>query len=93
MGSGRSKREQFHQRINQPAIKATLSVLEAAKKETKMRRSVVASSVYATLPFKSLTLQDLPGEKVYSARNADEAQAYAASKVNALNDSEQWVID
>jgi len=39
-------------------------------------------------------------EKVYTARNrnaydesphADEAQAYAASKVNALNDSEQWI--
>lgn len=58
---------------------------------------LITSSVYATIPFKSFTLQDVADETVYTADNriaydegpyADEAQAYAASKVKALIDSE-----
>jgi nucleoside-diphosphate-sugar epimerase len=67
-----------------------------------VKRVVITSSVYATVPYANLSLHDMAEDEFYTADNRlafnegpyeDESQAYAASKVKALNDSEQWMRD
>ena len=98
MGSGRSKRYQFNERLLKRAAGATFNILQVAKRNPKFERVVKTSSIYATAPFKSLIFQDVSAEKVHTASNRiaddpDGAQAYAASKVKALDDSEWWMED
>ena len=97
---GRLQNDEFDEHLIQPAVRATLNILEAAKSEARVKRVVITSSVYATLPYKYLSTQDMAEGEIYSADHRlafdegpyeDESQAYAASKVKALNESERWM--
>lgn len=99
---GRLSKDGFDEHLIQPAVRATLNMLEAAKTEAKVKRVVITSSVYATIPYENLSLHGMAADELYTADNRlafnegpyeNESQAYAASKVKALNDSEQWMRD
>lgn len=97
---GRLTRDEFDEQLIQPAVRATLNILEAAKSEARVKRVVITSSVYATVPYEYLSTRDMAEDGIYTADHRlafdegpyeDESQAYAASKVKALNESERWM--
>jgi len=97
---GRLKKDEFDEHLIQPAVRATLNILEAAKSEARVKRVVITSSVYATVPYECLSTRDMAEGEIYTADHRlafdegpyeDESQAYAASKVKALNESERWM--
>lgn len=97
---GRLRKYEFDEHLIHPAVRATLNILEAAKSEARVKRVVITSSVYATVPYKCLSTHDMGKDEVYTADHRlpsdegpyeDESQAYAASKVKALNESERWM--
>jgi nucleoside-diphosphate-sugar epimerase len=97
---GRLRKDEFDEHLIRPAVRATLNILEAAKSEARVKRVVITSSVYATVPYEYLSTRDMAENEIYTADHrlafdegpyADESQAYAASKVKALNESERWM--
>jgi nucleoside-diphosphate-sugar epimerase len=100
--AGRLKKDEFDEHLIQPAVRATLNILQAAKSETRVKRVVITSSVYATVPYEYLSTRDMAEDGIYTADHRiafdegpyeHESQAYAASKVKALNESERWMRD
>lgn len=82
-----------------PAVKGTLNILEAAKKAGKVKRVVITSSGIAMLSWKAFTSGNTEGiplnEKMRTVflpePYADSFEAYSASKIAALNETEKWV--
>ena len=84
-----------------PAVNGTMSLLESCKANSTVRRVVLLSSVIATMPAPFWAcLKPVPEGTVFTAASRTQPpptpyqslpQAYAASKVRALNDAEAWV--
>ncbi|KAE8445527.1 hypothetical protein EG329_013290 [Mollisiaceae sp. DMI_Dod_QoI] len=82
-----------------PAVRGTINMLEAAKKSGSVRRVVVTSSITALIPFEELSGQKrcsrwiTPEDRIPfpSGPYANEFEAYAASKVAALAEAENWM--
>jgi len=84
-----------------PAVNGTMSLLESCKANSTVRRVVLLSSVIATMPAPFWAcLKPVPEGTVFTATSRTQPppapyqslpQAYAASKVRALNDAEAWV--
>jgi nucleoside-diphosphate-sugar epimerase len=82
----------------QPAVKGTLNILKAAQKVAGLKRVVITSSTVAIIPWgeftsgKSETIFDENSRTPSPAGPyADTFEAYAASKVFALNETEKWI--
>ncbi|KAF2396929.1 NAD(P)-binding protein [Trichodelitschia bisporula] len=86
----------------QPAVRGTLNVLHAAKKARTVRRVVITSSLVALVPVQQLTGQEdrpaylgpvQPHDRIpfVSGPYENEFEAYAASKIAALQEAEAWV--
>ena len=97
---GRLKKDEFDEHLIQPAVRATLYILEAPKSEARVERVVIISSVYATLPHDCISTRGMAEDEIYTADHRlsfdegpyeDESQAYATSKVRALDESERWM--
>jgi nucleoside-diphosphate-sugar epimerase len=80
-----------------PTVMGTLNILEAAKKTRSVRRVVITSSAIALLSWERFTsgsagtvneksrTPSLPGPY------GDAVEAYGASKIAALNETERWM--
>ncbi len=88
--------------IIKPAIEGTLNILEAANKTPSVKRVVITSSVIAAVPWVQFIAEE--SDTVYTADyvvSDSEAQgpyghyfqAYAASKVYALNATKKFLAD
>lgn len=82
----------------EPAVKGTLNILEAAKKARSIKRVVITSSIVGIIPWKDL-ISDT-ADKVYNEKSRtisvpgpyySSFEAYSASKVAALNETEAWL--
>ncbi|KAF2101525.1 NAD(P)-binding protein [Rhizodiscina lignyota] len=91
----------YEEMLIKPAIKATTNILDAAKKERSVKRVVITSSLFGTIPWSAFSDPE-PHEKVYSVEPTpnptarpfkDEVEAYAASKAYALNATNDWIAD
>jgi nucleoside-diphosphate-sugar epimerase len=81
----------------EPSVKGTMNVLLAARK-TGVKRVVITSSVVAIIPWKEFTSGSSP--TIFNEQSRTEFlsepyenvfEAYAASKVKALNETETWM--
>ncbi|OCL06388.1 NAD(P)-binding protein [Glonium stellatum] len=97
--NGQTAPEEFQEKLITPAVKGTIGMLESAQKTNTVSRIVITSSVVAQIP-----VADFMGRPDYvveaSTRTAtptgpfnNEFEAYAASKVTALNKTEKWIAD
>jgi len=91
--------DEYHEFFIQPAVRGTISMLEAAAKSPSVKRVVVTSSVVAVVPFGTLT-RNMTDDEVFNADNRNEYdegpysaefQAYCASKSKALLEAEAWM--
>ncbi|PYH40321.1 NAD(P)-binding protein [Aspergillus saccharolyticus JOP 1030-1] len=84
-----------------PAVRGTLGLLKAAQKAGSVRRVVITSSGAAIVPW-SWVVSGGGGDRVFDANSrvpslpagyklSSPWEAYAASKVAALNEAEQWL--
>jgi nucleoside-diphosphate-sugar epimerase len=82
-----------------PAVKGTIAILEAAKKEPGVKRVVITSSVVAIVPFPVFAGMQA-GDRTYgpSDRGSDVPKpypapivAYVQSKIEALREGEAWL--
>jgi nucleoside-diphosphate-sugar epimerase len=88
--------EKWEDNIINTAIAATLNILDAASNESSVRRVVITSSFFGTIPWRAFTEPfpevwsteptPLPTERPFQL----ELQAYAASKVYALHATHDW---
>jgi nucleoside-diphosphate-sugar epimerase len=93
--------ESYQDTFIAPAIKGTLNILEAAKKTPSVRRIVITSSIVAILSWKDFTSGNTSGAPFTEASRttflpepyADRFEAYSASKVAALNETEKWLAN
>lgn len=84
-----------------PAVRGTLNILEAAKKSRSVRRVVITSSITALIPFSEVNGSQRcstwisPTDRIpfVPGPYSDEHEAYAASKVAALQEGEAWMAD
>jgi nucleoside-diphosphate-sugar epimerase len=91
--------ESYQTTLIDPAVKGTLNILEAAKNAGTIKRVIITSSVVATISWKGITSGDTEGipydEKSRTPFQpepyGDTFDAYCASKVAALNESEKWL--
>ncbi|KAI9858731.1 MAG: hypothetical protein M1813_007363 [Trichoglossum hirsutum] len=82
-----------------PAVRGTLGMLEAANRSGSVRRVVITSSIVAMIPVPRLIGLErskrpvLPTDRVpfVSGPYDTEFDAYAASKVAALQEAEAWI--
>ena len=88
--------------IVQPAIAGTLNILEAANKTPSVKRVVITSSVIAAVPWVDFiskesdtvfTADYVVPDSDFSAPYGHYFQAYAASKVKALNATKKYFAD
>jgi nucleoside-diphosphate-sugar epimerase len=91
--------ESYQTTLIDPAVKGTLNILEAAKKAGSVKRVVITSSIVAIVAWKDFT----SGETKSTAFNeksrtpfvpepySSTFEAYSASKVAALNETEKWL--
>lgn len=95
--NGQTTPEEFQERLITPAVKGTIGMLESALRTDTVSRIVITSSVVAQVP-----MADFMGRPDYvveaSTRTVtpagpftNEFEAYAASKVTALNETEKWM--
>ena len=86
--------------IIEPAIKGTLNILEAAAKAPSVKRLVITSSVIAVVPWGDFIAVE--ADRIYTADDVVEDsevggpyghhfEAYAASKVKALNATKRFM--
>ncbi|KAF2434027.1 hypothetical protein EJ08DRAFT_668625 [Tothia fuscella] len=68
--------------ITAPAVEGTVGMLTSAAKESKIRRVVIASSV-SSMKIRERNMMRVPYRS--------ESQAYAASKVKFLLETEKWI--
>ncbi|KAM0249168.1 hypothetical protein ACHAQJ_009175 [Trichoderma viride] len=92
--------EQYDEFFVQTSRRATIGLLESSHKAGTVRRIVITSSGVANVPFHYFLGQG--DDKIFDAEGRIpldpgpynfEFQAYSASKVAALNDSEAWVAE
>ena len=90
--------DKFETHLIQPAVKGTTGILFSAKSNPNIRRIVITSSEVAIVPWKSLVGHGSAGIFTDSNRIPSptgpyqvEFEAYAASKVIALNKTEEFV--
>jgi nucleoside-diphosphate-sugar epimerase len=82
-----------------PAVRGTLNILEAAKKNRTVRRVVITSSITALIPFSEVNgsqrcstwISPMDRIPFVPGPYANEFEAYAASKVAALQEAEAWM--
>ena len=83
-----------------PAVKGTLNILEAAQKAGSIKRVVITSSVVAIIPFAEFISGKT--DQVWNEKSrtptptrpyVNSFAAYAASKIAALNATEEWVTE
>jgi nucleoside-diphosphate-sugar epimerase len=82
-----------------PAVRGTLNILEAANKSRTVRRVVITSSITALIPFSEVNGSHRcstwvsPTDRIpfVPGPYANEFEAYAASKVAALQEAETWM--
>jgi len=82
-----------------PAVKGTIHMLEAARKSGTVRRVVITSSITALIPFDELSGAKRckrwisPTDRIPFQKGpyTNEFEAYAASKVKALEEAESWM--
>ena len=90
--------DHYERDIIEPAIKGTVGILSSAAKAPSVKRVVITSSCIAVIPWEDFiakesehifgpddTIPDVPGPYGHYF------EAYAASKVNALNATTRWV--
>lgn len=91
--------DDWEEQLIKPAVQATLNILESAKKESSVKRVVITSSLFATIPWSAFSDPE-PHSQVYSTEPTplptarpfnDEVEAYAASKAYALNATNEWI--
>lgn len=89
--------ETWEEKIIKPALDATTNILEAAEKEPSVKRIVITSSLFATIPWSAFMA---PSNETWSTKPTPipterpfkmEFEAYAASKVFALHSTLNWV--
>lgn len=91
--------EEYQKHFIEPAVEATSNILETAKTELNVKRVVITSSVIALLPFKDVSRPHASDEWFYAENRtvndegpyANKFQAYSASKIKSLNESEAWM--
>jgi nucleoside-diphosphate-sugar epimerase len=95
--------EHQHDELVVPAIQATLRVLEAAQVAGTVKRVVITSSAGAIVPPNEILANDEPPVNRFVAVSADDrvadvqppyaslSEAYCASKIAALNASDQFM--
>ena len=90
--------EDYERDIIAPAVKGTTNVLKAAAKEPSVKRIVVTSSQTAIIPWEEAIAAE--NDHVYTAEESapdpsgpytSTFEAYAASKVKALNATREYV--
>jgi nucleoside-diphosphate-sugar epimerase len=90
--------ESYQTTLIDPAVKGTLNILEAAKKTSTVKRVVITSSAIALLSWKDFT--GASPDKVFDEESrtqflpepyGDGFEAYSASKIAALNETEAWM--
>jgi len=93
--------EEYHEYFIKPAVRGTMSMLEAAAASPSVKRVVITSSVVAIVPFVKFT-NPMSDSDLYNAESriptdqgpyTSEFQAYSASKAAALNEAEAWVAE
>jgi nucleoside-diphosphate-sugar epimerase len=99
---GEIKPEDFHTTLINPAIRGTLSVLEAAAKTKGIKRVVITSSVVGFIPSKYMFDIETPEGKFFDHNSKttldhgpypSDFHAYNASKVSALQATDAFVRD
>lgn len=90
--------DQFETELLEPAVQGTLGILVSAQEAPTVRRVVITSSTAAIVPSAAIEVAD---DTVFTAESrtptppvsslTNPFQAYAASKVKALNETEAWV--
>tara|TARA_R110002003_G_scaffold384_2_gene19221 strand:- start:18573 stop:19613 length:1041 start_codon:yes stop_codon:yes gene_type:complete len=91
--------ESYQTTLIDPAVKGTLNILEAAKKAGSVKRIVITSSVVAIVSWKDFTSGETGGTAFNEKSRTSFApepydntfEAYSASKVAALNETEKWL--
>jgi nucleoside-diphosphate-sugar epimerase len=94
---GKVTADQYDEYFIKPALAGTLGMLNSAAKSPSVKRIVITSSVIAQLKFgdfmqgtnKVLTAEDRIATPEGPFEN--EFEAYAASKIAALNEAEVWM--
>jgi nucleoside-diphosphate-sugar epimerase len=91
--------ESYQTTLIEPAVRGTLNILEAAKKTGTVKRVTITSSAIAIMSWKEFTSGNTDGApfnessrtKFLPEPYADTFEAYAASKIAALNETETWL--
>jgi nucleoside-diphosphate-sugar epimerase len=92
--------EEYHEYFIKPAVKGTLSILDAAATASSVKRVVITSSVVAIIPFKNFATRDMLDDEIYNAESrtevdegpyTNEFEAYSASKAASLKAAEDWI--
>jgi nucleoside-diphosphate-sugar epimerase len=90
--------ESHQKTLIEPAVKGTLNILEASKNAGSVKRVVITSSVIATMSWKDFGGSSPDTIFTANSRTAfvpepygDEFEAYSASKIAALNETEAWM--
>jgi succinate dehydrogenase (ubiquinone) flavoprotein subunit len=90
--------ESYQTTFIEPAVKGTLNILEAAKKTSSIKRIVITSSVVGIFPWKDFISG--AAVNIYNEKSRtpfvpepyhSAFEAYSASKVAALNETEAWL--
>jgi nucleoside-diphosphate-sugar epimerase len=98
-GPEQDSTEEYRKYFVEPAVNATVAALEAAKRESSVKRVVITSSVAALIPFSVLARPHEDNEWFTADGRAPDdngpyaasMHAYVASKVNSLNAAESWI--
>lgn len=91
------KPEEYEDKIVKTAITATTNILTAALNEPTVKRVVITSSLYASIPYRAFggpsteTWGTKPTAIPTARPFADSLEAYAASKVYALHATNEFV--
>jgi nucleoside-diphosphate-sugar epimerase len=90
--------DDYEEVLIKPAVKGTLNILDAAQKAPGVKRVVITSSVVAIIPWAEFTggkADTIWDENSRTASPtgpyANTFEAYGASKVIALNETEKWI--
>jgi nucleoside-diphosphate-sugar epimerase len=90
--------ESYQTSLIDPAVKGTLNILEAAKKAETVKRVVITSSAIAIMSYENFTggspdtvFNEKSRTKFIPEPYGDDYQAYSASKIAALNETEAWI--
>jgi nucleoside-diphosphate-sugar epimerase len=91
--------ESYQTTLIEPAVKGTLNILQAAKKAGSVKRVVITSSVVAIVSWKDFTSGQTEGTAFNEKSRTpfvpepydNTFEAYSASKVAALNETEKWL--